>query len=73
MALRHDVSALQQKAPDLVGQRCALDLFIASAITNVSIERVVARILPFILILIADLLLISFYPPLSTFLMDLID
>lgn len=50
-----------------------VDLFIASAITNVSIERVVARILPFILILIVDLLLISFYPPLSTFLISLID
>ncbi len=49
-----------------------VDLFIASAITNVSIERIVVRILPYILILLVDLLLISFYPPLSTFLIDII-
>jgi len=49
-----------------------VDLFIASAITNVSIERIVVRILPYILILLVDLLLISFYPPLSTVLIDII-
>ncbi|MFV0514680.1 MAG: TRAP transporter large permease [Jhaorihella sp.] len=49
-----------------------VDLFIASAITNVSIERIVVRMLPYILILVVDLLLISFYPPLSTFLIDII-
>ncbi|MDX6751080.1 TRAP transporter large permease [Geminicoccaceae bacterium 1502E] len=49
-----------------------VDLFIASAITKVSIERIVATIWPYILILVADLLLISFYPPLSTFLIGLI-
>jgi len=49
-----------------------VDLFIASAITNVSIERIVVRILPYILILLVDLLLISFYPPLSTILIDML-
>ena len=49
-----------------------VDLFIASAITNVSIERIVVRILPYILILLVDLLLISFYPPLSTILVDIL-
>ncbi len=42
-----------------------VDLFIASAITKVSIERIVAVIWPYILVLIADLLIITFVPPLS--------
>lgn len=45
-----------------------VDLFIASAITKVSIEEIVQNVWPFILVLIFDLLLISYYPPLSTFL-----
>lgn len=47
-----------------------VDLFIASAITKVSIEAIVRNVWPFILVLIFDLLLISYYPPLSTFLVD---
>ncbi len=42
-----------------------VDLFIASAITKVSIERIVAVIWPYILVLIVDLLVITFVPPLS--------
>tara|TARA_R110002167_G_scaffold29336_3_gene98036 strand:+ start:364 stop:1635 length:1272 start_codon:yes stop_codon:yes gene_type:complete len=42
-----------------------VDLFIASAITKVSIERIVAAIWPYILILILDLLLITYIPPIS--------
>lgn len=45
-----------------------VDLFIASAITKVSIEDIVKNVWPFILVLIFDLLLISYFPPLSTFL-----
>ena len=45
-----------------------VDLFIASAITKVSMEEIVKNVWPFILVLIFDLLMISFYPPLSTFL-----
>ncbi|MBB4300987.1 C4-dicarboxylate transporter DctM subunit [Rhodobium orientis] len=42
-----------------------VDLFIASAITKVSIERIVAAIWPFILVLIVDLLIITYVPPIS--------
>lgn len=42
-----------------------VDLFIASAITKVSIERIVAVIWPFILVLLLDLMLITYFPPLS--------
>ena len=47
-----------------------VDLFIASAITRVSIKDIVKHVWPFILILIFVLLLISYYPPLSTFLVN---
>lgn len=47
-----------------------VDLFIASAITKVSIERIVLMIWPFILVLFADLLLITYVPPISTFLVQ---
>ncbi len=49
-----------------------VDLFIASAITKVSIERIVVAIWPYILVLVIDLLLITFVPPISTFLVRLI-
>ncbi|MCB2099238.1 MAG: TRAP transporter large permease [Rhodobacterales bacterium] len=42
-----------------------VDLFIASAITNVSIEKIIQHVWPYILVLIFDLLLISYFPPLS--------
>ena len=48
-----------------------VDLFIASAITNVTIEDIVRNVWPFILVLIFDLILISYYPPLSTFLVGI--
>lgn len=47
-----------------------VDLFIASAITDVKIEDIVRNVWPFIMVLIFDLLLISYYPPLSTFLVE---
>lgn len=49
-----------------------VDLFIASAITKVPLERIVVAIAPYIGVMIIDLLIISFYPPLSTFLVHLI-
>ncbi|MDQ0314969.1 TRAP transporter large permease [Amorphus orientalis] len=48
-----------------------VDLFIASAITKVSIERIVVAIWPYIMVLLVDLLLITFVPPISTFLVRL--
>ena len=48
-----------------------VDLFVASAITKVPLERIVVSIWPFVLILLVDLLIISYFPPLSTALIDL--
>lgn len=50
-----------------------VDLFIASAITKVSIERIVATIWPYILVLIVDLMIITYFPPLSTVLVNLVN
>lgn len=47
-----------------------VDLFIASAITGISLEKIVATIWPHILILLVDLAIISYWPPISTFLLD---
>lgn len=49
-----------------------VDLFIASAITKVSIERIVMAIWPYICVLIFDLLIITYFPPLSTILVKLV-
>lgn len=48
-----------------------VDLFVASAITKVPLERIVISVWPFILVLIVDLMIISYFPPLSTALIDL--
>lgn len=45
-----------------------VDLFVASAITKVPVEKIVVFIWPYILILIVDLMLITYVPPISTFL-----
>ncbi len=47
-----------------------VDLFIASAITKVSVERIVVSIWPYIAVLILDLLIITFFPPVSLLLVD---
>lgn len=49
-----------------------VDLFIASAITDVSIEQIVVAIWPYIVVLILDLLLITYFPPISLFLVGLL-
>lgn len=49
-----------------------VDLFVASTLSKVSLERIIARIWPYILILIVDLMLITYIPPLSLFLLELV-
>jgi len=44
-----------------------LDLFVASAITKVPIERVVKATLPFLYALLLDLLLLTFVPQIILF------
>jgi C4-dicarboxylate transporter DctM subunit len=47
-----------------------VDLFVASTISKVPLEKIVAYIWPYILLLLLDLLLITYYPPLSLFLLS---
>lgn len=49
-----------------------VDLFIASTICKVPLERIITKVWPYILILIFDLLIITFYAPLTLFLVDLL-
>jgi C4-dicarboxylate transporter DctM subunit len=49
-----------------------LDLFVASAIADVPLERVMRAVLPYLFILIVDLLIFTFFPVIITFLPNLL-
>ena len=49
-----------------------LDLFVASAIAEVPLERVMKAVIPYLMILIIDLLIFTFFPVIITFLPNLI-
>ncbi|KUO62056.1 MAG: C4-dicarboxylate ABC transporter permease [Gracilibacter sp. BRH_c7a] len=48
------------------------DLFVASALTKLPIERIAFKIWPYILIAIVDLLIITYYPPLSMIMLKIL-
>lgn len=45
-----------------------LDLFVVSSITGISIDKVTASVMPYLLMLLADLLLLTCFPSIITFL-----
>ena len=45
-----------------------LDLFVVASITGISIDTVTAKVMPYLLILLADLLLLTYFPQIITFL-----
>lgn len=49
-----------------------VDLFVASTISKVSLEEIIGKIWPYIIIVIIDLLIITYYPPISLFLVKLL-
>lgn len=49
-----------------------LDLFIVSSITGISIDKVTAKVMPYLLILLADLILLTYVPSIITFLPNLL-
>ena len=49
-----------------------VDLFVASTISKVSLEEIIGKIWPYIIIVIIDLMLITYYPPISMFLVRLL-
>lgn len=44
-----------------------LDLFVVSSITGISIDKVTAKVMPYLLILLADLLICTWFPDIITF------
>jgi TRAP-type C4-dicarboxylate transport system, large permease component len=49
-----------------------LDLFIVASITGISIDKVTAKVMPYLLILLADLVLLTYVPSIITFLPNLL-
>ena len=49
-----------------------LDLFVVSSITGVSIDKVTAKVMPYLLMLLADLLLLTYFPSIITFLPEML-
>lgn len=49
-----------------------LDLFIVSSITGVSIDKVTAKVMPYLIILLVDLVILTYFPSIITFLPDLL-
>ncbi|MBT2687198.1 TRAP transporter large permease subunit [Bacillus sp. ISL-47] len=47
-----------------------INLFVASNIANIRLEHIVRAIMPFIIVLIIDVLILSFMPSISLFLLD---
>ncbi len=45
-----------------------LDLFVVSSIAGISIDKVTAKVMPYLLILLADLLILTWFPSIITFL-----
>jgi len=54
----------------LITPPVGINLFVAANIAGIKFERIVIAILPFILIMIVNLLIISFFPAMSLFLLD---
>ncbi len=49
-----------------------LDLFIVSSITGISIDRVTAKVMPYLIMLLVDLVLLTYFPSIITFLPELL-
>lgn len=47
-----------------------VDLFVASSISKIPLEKVIRGVWPFLIMLVVDLFIISYYPPISTFLVN---
>ena len=49
-----------------------LDLFIVSSITGISIDKVTAKVMPYLLILLVDLVILTYIPSIITFLPNML-
>ncbi len=49
-----------------------LDLFIVSSITGISIDKVTAKVMPYLIMLLVDLVLLTYFPGIITFLPNML-
>lgn len=49
-----------------------LDLFIVSSITGISIDKVTAKVMPYLLMLLVDLVVLTYFPSIITFLPEML-
>jgi C4-dicarboxylate transporter DctM subunit len=49
-----------------------VNLFAACTVAKISVDRIISRLLPFVAVIVACLALITYFPPLSLFLRDLV-
>ena len=49
-----------------------LDLFIVSSITGISIDKVTAKVMPYLIMLLVDLVILTYFPSIITFLPELL-
>lgn len=49
-----------------------LDLFVVASITGLSIDKVTAKVMPYLIMLLVDLVLLTYFPSIITFLPDLL-
>lgn len=49
-----------------------LDLFVVSSITGISIDKVTAKVMPYLIMLLVDLVIFTWFPPIITFLPELL-
>ena len=48
-----------------------LDLFVVSSITGISIDKVTAKVMPYLLMLLVDLVIFTWFPSIITFLPEM--
>jgi TRAP-type C4-dicarboxylate transport system permease large subunit len=49
-----------------------VNLFAACTVAKISVDRIVARLIPFVLVIVGCLMLITYVPPISIGLRDLV-
>ncbi|HEX2531022.1 MAG TPA: TRAP transporter large permease [Burkholderiaceae bacterium] len=49
-----------------------VNLFAACTVANISLDRIIPRLLPFVVVVLACLMVITYFPPLTLFLRDLV-
>ena len=49
-----------------------VNLFAACTVAKISLDRIISRLLPFVAVILACLMVISYFPPLTLFLRDLV-